>query len=96
MYKDKDKQRATTRERVRRYRAKLKGVTYKPERNAVTPNGNAQDVTPDVEPEQLTGSTLAFAENQCAKNRARMARESERFAGPLTKERQTSRKGFND
>ena len=39
MYKDKDKQRAATRERVRRYRAKHKDVTLR--------NAQAQTVTPD-------------------------------------------------
>ncbi len=75
-YKDKDKQRTTTRERVRRYRAKLKGVTHKPKRNA-------QDVTPVVSPKPIS-------------NRGVLTLAAGGWLGPLTKEKQTSRKGFNE
>ena len=53
MYSDKDRQREANRERARRYRAKHKGVTHRPESNAqsvtpeqgtVTPEGRAQSV----------------------------------------------------
>lgn len=42
-YKDADKQREANKERARRYRAKHKGVTHKPDRNTqtVTPKGPA-------------------------------------------------------
>jgi len=48
-YKDKDKQNAAAKERMRRYRAQLKGVTYKPKGvTNVTPE--EKPVTPDVTP----------------------------------------------
>ena len=46
MYKDKEKQKAAARERVRRYRDKQKSVTQPTECNAQT----TKDVTPNVTP----------------------------------------------
>lgn len=79
-YKDKDKQRAATRECVRRYRARRKGVTPKP-------ICNAQNVTPSVRPlgDSTTVPILAVH-----------SQINKRFTGELTKQRQVSRKGFND
>ncbi len=92
-YKDKDKQKEANRLAQRRRRIKLKGMTpgitmvegmtYEPE-----------SVIPDVIPE--CSGAIPDGTTQIEAVRAVHKSIHKHWTGPLTKEKQTSRKGFNE
>lgn len=84
MYKDKDRQRQAVKGAVRRYRAKVKGITSEgvcDALEAVAEGVISCNTQPDVIP--LKPSIVIPEEAELA------------WQGPLTKERQVSQKGFN-
>ena len=48
VYKDKEKQKQANKEAARRRRAKLKGITIRPESHTVIPDSHTQNVIPNV------------------------------------------------